>query len=96
MYFHMYPIDGIYSVVKILYRPKAIYCICVSVGDPLQLALTFGAIEMQDKDCQLFYLIYIRIAKKHVLLNLIRVTSAFWCLNLEITALGILKKVGKK
>jgi hypothetical protein len=37
--------------------------LCVSVGDPLQLALTFGAMEMQDKDSQLFYLIYIRIAK---------------------------------
>jgi hypothetical protein len=65
------------------------------VGDPLQLAMTFGAMEMQDKDCQLFLLNLYQDRKKHVLLNLIRVISAFWCFTLEISALGLLKKIGK-
>ena len=50
--------------------------LCVSVGDPLQVALTFGATELQDKDSQLFLLNLYQDREKHVLLKLIRVIGS--------------------
>jgi hypothetical protein len=46
------------------------------VGDPLKLAMTFGAIEMQDKDSQLFLHNLYQDREKHVLLKLIRVIGS--------------------